>query len=193
MDKRSAGELVAEKFSRLMNATTSPAGIAGDPPIAAAATAVFLVAYLGARQADAPALVQTVLLGLVGLPLAVAIGIAIALLGTRRRVVDWLAGLPFPLENLNSVLNGIGDALEVTFEDTVPETPALNTLLDAVSADSFVTDSNDKVVVLRIGVVDSKRNPAASNHKRYVRLVSLVEQVLVPLHAKHPIVTVRVR
>lgn len=193
MDKRSAGELVAESFSRLMNATTSPAGIAGDPPIAAAATAVFLLSYLGARQAGAPPTVQLVLLVLVGVPTAVAIVIALALLGARGRVIDWLAGLPFPVENMNSVLNGLGDGLEVTFKDTVPETPALNTQLDAVHTDSFVTDTTEQVVVIRIGVVDSKRNPAASNHRRYRRVLDLIERVLVPLYENHPIESVRVR
>jgi len=176
-----------------MNATTSPAGIAGDPPIAAAATAVFLLSYLGARQAGAPPTVQLVLLVLVGVPTAVAIVIALALLGARGRVIDWLAGLPFPVENMNSVLNGLGDGLEVTFKDTVPETPALNTQLDAVHTDSFVTDTTEQVVVIRIGVVDSKRNPAASNHRRYRRVLDLIERVLVPLYENHPIESVRVR
>ena len=54
MDEAQANELVAERFSRMMNATTSPLGVAGDPPVTAAATAVLLVAYLAARRSDAP-------------------------------------------------------------------------------------------------------------------------------------------
>jgi hypothetical protein len=195
MDSAAASELVAERFSRMMNATTSPLGVAGDPPVAAAATAVFLVAYLGARQMDASPVVQQVLLVLVFVPIGVAILIALALLGARGKVVKWLAGLPFPVENMNAILNGLGDGLEVTFKEgvAVPETPALNAKLDAIHPDSFVTESKEQVVVVRIGVVDSKRNPAATNHQRYQRVVDLVEKVLVPLHAERAIETVRVR
>lgn len=188
-----AGELVAERFSRIMNATTSPLGVAGDPPVAAAATAVLLVSYLAARQSEASPAVQQVLLVLTGVPLALAIVVALALLGARRRVVGWLAGLPFPVENMNAILNGLGDGLEITFRHRVPETPALNAKLDAIHPDCFVTDSKEQIVVVRIGVVDSKRNPAASNHRRYRRVMELVERVLVPLHGEMPIETVRVK
>ena len=188
-----AAELVASRFSRTMNATTSPLGVAGDPPIAAGVTAVFLVAYLAARQSDVAPMVQQVLLVLAGLPLAVAILVALALLGARGRVITWLAGLPFPVENMNAVLNGIGDGLEVTFRDRVPETPALNAKLDEIHTECFVTDAKDDLVVVRIGIVDSKRNPASSNHARYRRVLELTERVLVPLHATFPIDTVRVK
>ena len=62
MDEAQANELVAERFSRMMNATTSPLGVAGDPPVTAAATAVLLVAYLAARRSDAPEGLQQVLM-----------------------------------------------------------------------------------------------------------------------------------
>lgn len=195
MNKAEAEELVAGRFSRMMNATTSPLGVAGDPPIVAAATAVLLVAYLAARRSDAPPNLQQVLLVLVFVPLGLAVLIALSLLGARSKVVAWLAGLPFPVENMNAVLNGLGDGLEITFQPgaPIPETPALNAKLDAIHTDCFVTDSKDDIVVIRIGVVDSKRNPAATNHARYERVRALVEQVLIPLHADHPITTVRVR
>lgn len=193
MTEAQAGELVADKFSRIMNATTSPLGVAGDPPVAAAATAVFLVAYLAARRSDASPVLQHALLALVLLPLAVAIVVALALLGARRRVVRWLAAQPFPVENMNVVLNGMGDSLEVTFQGDPPDTPALNAKLDAIHTDCFVIESKDRVVQMKIGVVDDKRNPAASNHRRYRRVLDLVERMLVPLHAEHPIEAVRVR
>ena len=84
---------------------------------------------------------------------------------------------------------------EVTFKDgaKVPETAAMNAKLDAIHPDSFVTDTKDRVQVLRIGVVDNKRTPAASNYKRYRRVVDLVERVLVPLHGESTIETVRVK
>jgi hypothetical protein len=193
MDKAAASELVAERFSRMMNATTSPAGVAGDPPVVAAVTAVFLLSYLAARQSDAPPGLQQVLLVLVFVPTAVALVVALALLGARSRVVAWLAGLPFPLENLNAILNGLGDGLEITFKSSVPETAAVNALLDGVHTDCFVTDAKDQVVVVRIGVVDNKRNPAASNYRRYRRTHELIDRVILPLHKDHPIETVRVR
>lgn len=195
MDEAQANELVAERFSRMMNATTSPLGVAGDPPVTAAATAVLLVAYLAARRSDAPEGLQQVLMVLVLLPMVVAIGVAAALIGARGKVVKWLAKQPFPIENMNAVLNGLGEGLEVTFKEgvTVPETPALNAKLDAIHPDSFVTDTKDQIVVMRIGVVDNKRNPAASNFRRYRRTIDLVEKVLVPLHAEHPIESVRVK
>ena len=193
MTASEASDLVAARFSRIMNATTSPLGVAGDPPVAAAATAVFLVAYLAARQSEASPMVQQVLLVLVALPLALAILVALALLGARRRVVAWLAGLPFPVDNMNALLNGLGDGLEITFRGAVPATPQLNAKLDEIHPDCFVTDSKEQTVTIRIGVVDSKRNPAASNHRRYRRVLDLVERILVPLHAEHPIDTVRVR
>lgn len=195
MDKAQANDLVAERFSRMMNATTSPLGVAGDPPVTAAATAVLLVAYLAARRSDAAPAVQQVLMVLVLVPIVVAIAVALALLGARGKVVAWLAAQPFPIENMNAILNGLGDGLEVTFKEgvKVPETPALNAKLDAIHTDCFVTDSKDQTVVMRIGVVDDKRNPAVSNHRRYRRVIDLVERVLVPLHAEHPIETVRVK
>jgi hypothetical protein len=192
MDKASAGELVAARFSRMMNATTSSAGIASDPPVVAVVTAVFLVIYLAARQSGVSADVLQVLLALVGLPFVVAIVIVLALLGARRRVIGWLESLPFPLENMNAVLNGLGDGLELNFASSVPETPSLNSALDAVHPDCFVTDTKDQMVVIRIGVVDNKRVPPISNYRRYRRVIDLATRVLVPLHQKHPIETVRV-
>lgn len=192
MTETEANDLVAGRFSRMMNATTSPAGVIGDPPIVAVVTAVLLLSYLAARRSDASPVVQQALLVLVALPTAVALVVALSLLGARKRVVRWLAAQPFPIENMNAVLNGLGDCLEVTFKSAPPETPALNAKLDAISPDCFVADSKEQVVLLKIGVVDDKRNPAASNHRRYRRVIALVERMLVPLHAEHPIESVRV-
>lgn len=195
MDKRAASELVAERFSRMMNATTSPLGVAADPPIVAVATAVCLVAYLGARQMEVSARVEQALLVLVFVPIGIAVLVSLALLGSRGRLVEWLSKQPFPIENMNAILNGLGDGLEVTFQEgvKVPATPELNAKLDTVHQDCFVTESKDGVVTMKIGVVDSKRNPAASNYRRYRRVMEMVEKILVPMHADLPIVTVRVR
>jgi hypothetical protein len=125
-------------------------------------------------------------------------------MGARGRVVEWLAGLPFPVENLNAVLNGLGEGLEITFAASYPAAAEINVLLDAVSPDTFVTSSpavpepgatpaERPVLEVRIGVVDSTRNPTASNHQRYARVRALVDTVLVPLHAQHAVVEVRIK
>ena len=53
-------ESVASRFSRLMNATTSPVGALTDPPLVATATAVLLVAFLAVLQL-APGPIATLL------------------------------------------------------------------------------------------------------------------------------------
>ena len=61
--------------------------------------------------------------------------------------------------------------------------------------DAFVTGGVEdaRTLDIRIGVVDSKRNPAATNHQRYARVRELVERVLVPLAERYPIQSVRVK
>ncbi len=191
--KARASDSVAARFSRMMNATTSPVGMFGDPPVVAAATAVFLLIYLAARGSDASPLMQQICLVLTAIPIGLAILVALLLLGSRGRVVSWLADQPFPIENMNAVLNGLGEGLEITFREAVPKAPELYQKLDSVHPDCFVTDEKENAVTVRIGVVDSKRNPAYTNHQRYRRVLELVERVLVPLHANAPIETVRVK
>lgn len=193
--RQRADESVSASFSRLMRATTSRWGMLSDPPIVAIATAVPVVAVLVARRYDVQGPALLGLQVLAALPVVVALLVTIALLGARARVVDWLARVPFPVENMNAVLNGLGDTLEVTFGGEVPSTERLNLELDKIHADTFVTESvaAEHRVEVRIGVVDSKRNPAASNHDRYARVCAIVEQALVPLAATFPIREVRVK
>ena len=189
-----ADESVATRFSRVMNATISPLGALTDPPIIAMITAVLLLAFLGAMRMDVGGLVP--LLGVVAaLPVSVAFATSLVLLGGRKRVVEWIATLPFPLENMNAILNGLGESLEVTFEGERPSGPDLNAALERIHPDAFVTrhEPEERTVEIRIGVVDSKRNPSASNHARYARLQRIVTEVLVPLATERPIVTVRVK
>jgi len=206
-----AEQSVARSFSRVMNATTSPYGTLTDPPVVAFFSSLALIALLAAKRLDASATVVGALTILLGIPLGIAILASLALSGSRRRVVDWLATIPFSVENLNVVLNGMGEAIEVTFTGEVPKAAELNAALDAISPDCFVTRgagvseatpeegesgtkaSDDRVVELRIGVVDSKRNPAATNYQRYERVRALVGQVLVPLHERCPIASARVK
>jgi hypothetical protein len=201
-----AAENIASRFTRIMNATTSPAGVLSDPPIIALATAPLLITFLAALRLEVSPLVAQILGVLVALPTALGVLVSLALLGARARVIDWLGGVPFAIENLNAVLNGMGEGLEVTFVADCPTKAELDRELERVSPDAFVTRSPDasgggegaqaelaRQMEIRIGVVDSKRNPAASNHRRYVRVRALVDQVLVALHARFPIAEVRIK
>lgn len=185
----SANESVSQTFSRVMKATTSPWGAAADPPLVALATAPFLMGWLWARQSGQSDGLAFVLLILVFLPAALAVGISLSFGGARKKVVDWLSALPFPLENMNAVLNGVGDFVEVYFHDAMPEEKAFNLELDGVHPDAFITryDRDAKIIEIRIGVVDDKRSPARSNHARYARVLALVDRVLVPTNAAFPI------
>jgi hypothetical protein len=178
-----------------MNATTSRWGMLTDASIVGAATAPALIALLVAIRVDAAPFVITALEAVAAVPLALAVALTLGLMGARSRVIDWLASLPFPLENVNGLLNGVGETLEITFRDGRPEVVDLNRALDAVSEECFVADGADgrPWMEVRIGVVDSKRNPAASNHRRYERVRAILSRVLIPLSERFPIVEVRVK
>src|SRR5262245_2405685 len=119
--RQRAEESIALRFNRVMNATTSKAGVLSDPPVVAVCMAPLLRALVGALEAGASQGVVYALGALLALPLVVAIGVSIGLMGARARVVEWLSGLPFPVENMNALLNGLGDTIEVTFEETCPK------------------------------------------------------------------------
>jgi hypothetical protein len=178
-----------------MNASTSRYGVLTDPPIIAALTAIGVVALIVAKDRGISAELMRVVTAVALLPMGIAVITWMSLMGARRRLVDWLAGLPFPLENMNSVLNGVGELLEISFTDPCPGEAELNAALEKTSEDSFVTKAvpEQRTVEVRIGVVDSKRNPAGSNHRRFVRVRELVQDVLIPLHARYPISEVRVK
>jgi hypothetical protein len=199
--RQRAEQSISTRFTRLMNATTSPLGVLTDPSMVGLATAPFFVALMASLRMEASSSVVTAFQALSVAPLVVAVVASLALMGARARVVDWLAGLPFPLENLNAVLNGLGDSLEITFAGEAPAVPALNAELERISPECFVSLSGPegdappgpRWIEVRIGVVDSKRNPSGSNHARYQRVRALVSEVLAPLGAKHPITEVRVK
>lgn len=198
-----AAESISTRFNRIMNATTSRWGMFTDPSIVGVATAPPVVALVAALRLEASPGVILALKLVAATPIAIAVLLALALTSARGRVIDWLATLPFPVENLNAVLNGLGDSLEVTFRGDAPSVPDLNVSLDKISPETFVSKSgpegedekrgDPRWIEVRIGVVDSKRNPSASNHERYVRVQSIVRDVLVPLSERFPIVEVRVK
>ncbi|HHH27307.1 MAG TPA: hypothetical protein ENK57_03015 [Polyangiaceae bacterium] len=190
-----ADERVATKLTRVMKATTSPLGVFTDPPLVCAAVAVVVVVsvILFNRRVIDQTLIPLVL-AVAALPVAVAVGVTLMLAGARRRVVEWMASLPFAVDNMNGLLDGVAQHLVVTFAEGPPERDALNERVEAVHEDCFAleVDPSDPEVAIRIGVLDSKLNPAGANHRRYERVVTLVEQALVPLHDEHPIVSVRI-
>lgn len=196
-------ESVSSHFTRIMNATTSRWGVLTDPAVVGVCTAPPLIGLIAALRLEAAPALITGLEALAAAPLVVAVLLAVVLRGARAGVVTWLAGLPFPLENLNAVLNGLGETMEVSFRDAAPATPEMNKELDRVSPDAFVTQAGPeggapaegerRWIEVRIGVADDKRNPAVSNHRRFQRVRALVEQVLVPLGERYPIAEVRVK
>jgi hypothetical protein len=195
---RTADQSVSSTFTRLMNATTSSWGVLTDPSIVGLATAPVALAALAAVRMEAAPAIATALEVLTMVPIAVALAVALALRGARAEVVAWLAAQPFLVENMNAVLNGLGDALEVTFRERAPDVKALNAALDRVSPDCFVSKStedtgDERVLEVRIGVIDSKRNPSVSNHRRFARVKALVALVLVPLDEESGVVEVRVK
>ncbi|HLM72161.1 MAG TPA: hypothetical protein VK459_05710, partial [Polyangiaceae bacterium] len=184
--------------TRIMNATTSRYGMFSDPPVVAILSGIGLIALLAALHLGASSDVAYALAGVMALPIVVALLITVGLFGARTRVIDWIAGIPFPVENMNAVLNGLGEVLEVHFKEGGPTSAELNKELDKVHPDCFVMkvipeEGTVETIELRIGVVDSKRNPAATNHQRYERVRAIVERVLIPLSKRSPITEVRVK
>lgn len=189
-----AHEAVAARFSRTMNACTSPLGVATDLPIVAAAGAVTVTgALLWLTLAPSPPPGWALWL-LALAPFGLGALATLALAGARTKVVAWLAAVPFPVENVNGLLNGVAQNLRVRFVKAVPGRAELDEGLARVHEDSFVLDFHEEEpeVELRIGVLDSKVNPSRSNHLRYCRVRRIVAEVLVPLHEKRPIESVRI-
>jgi len=189
-----AEQSVARRFSRQMRACTSPLGALTDPPLVALVEAVLLVGSIVVHQAAPDRVPVSWLYWIVAAPLLFAVLVWLSLGGARRRVVGWLATVPFPVDNINALLNGVGQTLLVRFDGPPPERAALNAALEQVHTDSFALEyaDDEPVVEVRIGVLDSKLNPAGAAHRRFLRARRLVDECLVPLSDDHPIVSVRV-
>ncbi len=185
MDPEDASESVAEKFTRAMNATPSPIGALSDVMAASVISgAVVAVGFFVIRRStDSTGLY--VVLAVAALPLLVSLVVLLTLGGSRAAVVSWLASLPFPIENLNTLLAGSGDTIEVVFEASagLPPRADLQPKLEAISEDLvYIKDRPElHLVEIRLGVIDSKRVPFRTSHARWVRMVAVVEQALVPL------------
>jgi hypothetical protein len=194
-----AEETVATHFTRTMNAATSRWGILTDLTLMSAISAVPIV--LVVRQAGADELFSPLsyaLLGIAFAPIALSVAVGIALRDARERVVDWLAAQPFPVENVNAILVGLTDEMEVVFDRSkprkMPTREEVQRRLEALSPDALATaaDPKEMRLELKVGVVESKRLPLQSAHARWRMFQRIVEEVLVPMHREHPIVHVRI-
>jgi hypothetical protein len=192
-----AGDLIATRFDRTMNACTSPRGVYCDLSLASVFSALPLVLLV--RQAaggDLRSGTTAVLVVIALAPVLVSLGVGFSLRGAREQVIDWIALHPFPLENLNSLLSGISDEFEIQFhpDAALPTREELQRLLDPISDDTLATEVNDETrsATVKIGVIDSKRIPLRTHHLRYARFQRIVDEVLLPLHRQRPITAVRV-
>ncbi len=211
-----ASERVAQRFTRAMNAATSPIGVLTDIPLAAALCSLPFLA--GARRALSPTGLDAVAIAwfaLAGLPLlALVAGGTWLRLRARGRVVSWLSSQPFPIDNVNGLLAGVGDSFEVVFAprglERAPERADLQPRLDAVNDDALVLqwpdppaagdlsepavpDEPERTVVIGLGVPGSKHFPYRTGYLRYRRFQELIERVFVPLHRERRLEGVRVR
>jgi hypothetical protein len=201
MDRAFVEENVAKKFTRVMNATPVRWGILSDVTISAAAASVVLAIGLAiASHSKNGVAILVASAAVAAVPIVVTVVASIALHGSRAAVIDWLEKVPFPVENINALLAGVADTIEVYFKQlppgaSLPVRAELQPMLEAVSEDALMLGDRpeERLVEIKIGVVDSKRNPLRTNHERYNRLVRIVSEVLVPLSEKLPIDRVHVQ
>lgn len=187
-----ASQAVAKRFSREMNASCYSWGVCADPALAGLASAVTILAALGLRDQVAD---RTLLWGLAALPLAVCAVAMVLMLGARKQVVEWLAQLPFAVQNMNGLLNGVGKTMLIRFEGEPPARAELNERLEQIGHDCFALEheEGDPLVEVSLGVLpDSKLNPAGAHYRRLLRVKALVNEVLVPLAEEHPIAEVHI-
>jgi hypothetical protein len=182
MTPTEASESVAEKFTRVMNATPSPLGPFSDLMAASILSGVIVVGGLFGirRSTDASAL--DAVLALTTVPLLASGLLAVSLRGSRDKVVAWLSRMPFPVDNLNALLAGLGDTVEIVFApgSDLPTRATLQPRLEAVSEDVLLVKERpeERTLEIRLGVIDSKRMPMRTNHQRWKRLVELMEKVV---------------
>jgi len=191
MDPREASESVAERFTRVMKATPSPVGAWCDLMAASALSGSFLVVGLFVIRRSTNSTALYVALAIAAVPLALSALLSTTLGGSRAAVVRWLSSLPFPIENLNALLAGLGDTIEVYFEPgaDLPTRATFQPKLDEVSDDILLVNErpDERSLEIRLGVIDSKHMPLVTNHRRWKRFVELCDRTLVPLSKATPI------
>ena len=189
MTPTEASECVAEKFTRVMNATPSPIGQFSDFILASVLSGIIIVVgFFGVRHgADAPYLV----IALAALPLFACSVVSSMIANSREKVVAWLCSVPFPIDNLNALLAGMGDTLEIVFVERsgLPTRAELQPKLDAISEDVLLVGERAaaRAIEIRLGIIDSKRMPLTTSHQRWKRFVEVTEKVIVPLSKTTPI------
>jgi hypothetical protein len=186
-----ASECVAEKFTRVMNATPSPLGPLSDLGAASVLSGlIVVVGFFGIRRSSDSSLLYVVL-GVALVPLVVNAVLTALTRDSRAKVVAWLCTVPFPIDNLNALLAGLGDTVEIVMAPgtDLPTRAELQPRLDAISDDVLLVKerADHRVLEIRLGVIDSKRMPLRTNHQRWERLVAVMEKVLIPLHKTKPI------
>jgi hypothetical protein len=185
MDRTEANERVAEKFTRMMNATPSRYGPLSDVASASIVSAAVVLIGLFALRHSTDSGARDVVLGVAVLPLVASLLAASAFTGSREKVVSWLASLPIPVDNMNALLAGTSDTVELVFARgaRLPTRAELTPTLESLSEDVLLLAerSEESVLEIKLGVIDSKRLPMVTNHRRYRRFVDLVERVVLPL------------
>jgi hypothetical protein len=196
MDPNEANESVAAKFTTVMNATPSALATLCDFSLASVVSGIALaIGLFVIRHSHEPARLYIVL-AVAATPFAASYAVQLGLRRSRQVVVGWLTTLPFPIDNMNALLAGLGDTIEIYFDRgaELPNRTNLQPKLDAVSDDVLLVNErpDERALEIRLGVIDSKRMPLRTNHQRYLRLLEVVERVLVPLSRSTPIARVHV-
>jgi hypothetical protein len=192
-DLQRADEALVAKFTWPMNAATSRLGLFCDLVFAFALAAC--AGFLFVISAHFRSIALASVLGVLTVaPLIVWLVGNLALRNARRGVVQWIASLPFPVENLNAVLLGMGETFELHFLSEVPPRSVVMDHFAAVSDDAFVLEVRDeqKMVLSRFGVVVSKHNPHGGAYARYALLRQLVGRSLIELHHDFPIARLQI-
>src|SRR5258708_22225862 len=123
MDAKEAGESVAEKFTRMMNATTSPLGAYSDVGAASVVSgALVVIGFFAIRRSTDPSSIY-VALAVAAFPLVASVLVSTFLTGSRPVGVDWLPSLPFPAHNLYALLAGLPDTTLVHLSSPAPSPP----------------------------------------------------------------------
>jgi len=196
MTPTEANECIAEKFTRVMNATPSRLGPFSDLMAASIlGGALVAIGFFAIRRSNDAAALYAVL-ALAALPLVASLILSASLGGSRAKVVAWLCSVPFPVDNLNALLAGLGDTIEIVFAPgaDLPSRATLQPRLEAISEDVLLVKERpeERMLEVRLGVIDSKRLPLRTNHARWNRLIDVTEKVLVPLSQNTAIERVRI-
>lgn len=199
VDRRAeASDSVAERFDRTMNAAISPRGWLTDLSLAFAVAAIPLVLFLRQVAFDDPKSPVTAVLAVLALaPIVGAIVLSVSLRSARGEVVDFLASLPFPIENMNALLAGVSDELVIVVPDgagKLPDRAELQPKLDAIHDDALLTATDDerRELAIKIGVPQNKHFPLRAAHERYARFVRIIREVVVPMASTLGVARVRI-